>query len=186
MRFAGHPKRLSISQPRGAVCVTLGVVLLIAAGQSVLSSGSNAGVQQPSAVERVPDTGAQAADTEESNTRPPCTGWVYVGPERDDRLWAFSVEQEPRSPSAMHTYLANSTIRAKRPMLVREDPYNDFTGTWLGNLIGIDEPEVIGVVEPDVPVYVHDEVHVGLDVFGFGVIWAEIPCPDDAAGEVQR
>ena len=175
-----HPRFARRRQPLSRLTdilswVLLSIVLLSVATGQLLPSSAPLFAAQPS------QTDPQEPDT-------PCTGWVYVGPAHDDSQWAFSVEQSTsHSSSAMQEHaarageqqerLTNAWIRAKQPTLLREDHYNDLTGTWLGNLFGVEEPDVIAVIGEDTRTHVQDEVRVGLDIFGHGVIWAEVPCP---------
>ena len=205
IRIRGH--EISIRGPIGILCIVLGIPLILLAVNLMLSSGSNTedqrslvntvsgglpfvaplmAAQSSQAAERSPEALTQEADTreetgetrlkiQESDTVPTCTGWVYVGPAGKKSGWAFSVDDSSRSSNAQ---LEHHWIRAKQSMVVREDPYDDFTGTWIGKLIGADEPDVIGVIEADALTYVHDEVRVGR-----GVIWVKIPCPETQSPE---
>ena len=115
--------------------------------------------------------GLEPADAKnaDGDGEPPRTGWVYVGPSSQESAWAFSVEEgSSRSSSAM----ADHWIRAKYSMVVREDHYSDFAGTWVGRLFSIDEPDEICVITEGTLTRVQEEVRVGR-----GIIWAKIDCP---------
>ena len=197
--FRGHA--ISLNGPSGIVCVAIAVGLLMFAANLVYSQYSIAANQQPPAAsvswgprfetpllaatlaeadERAPDTGRQEADTQ-SDTLEPCDerGWVYVGPASDDSEWAFSLEDDThsRSPTAM---LQNNWIRAKQSIVIREDHYDTFTGTWIGELLGSTEPDVVGVIEKGARAYVYSEARVGPNT-----IWAEIPCPDTVSDDPE-
>ena len=89
------------------------------------------------------------------------------------RGWVYAPEG---SFTGLGGNLIGNTIQAQRPVRLRENHFDDLTGTFVGSLLGYAEPNVVGEIEQ------HDCVRVEEDhTVGFGKVWLnveKVECPD--------
>ena len=137
----------------GIGCIAIGAILLWFAGDLAINGGQDR--QGSSALALVPTAAAE-------ENKPKQEGWVYA-------------------PEGSFTGLQGSSIgerimRAQRRSVpLRESYFDDFTGTFVGKLLGYAEPDVVGQLTRGNCVKVEEDRTVG-----FGKLWMKVEkveCP---------
>ena len=141
----------------GIFCIAIGVGCLLIARDIVVNGGQE--TQGRAALALVTAAAAQLGtlQTLEDQNQ----GWVYA-PEG----------------SFIGNDIGNDIKKAQRPAPLRADHFDDLTGTFVGKLLGYDEPDVVDQIESGDCVKVN-----GQTVVGFGKIWMKVEkteCPADA------
>lgn len=139
-----------------ALCLFLGAAFLYLVFDAVVYGGRGIEKEGPTLLESAVATAAGAEEAHQQNTLPPRTeGWVYA-PEG--------------------SFTGDEIKKANVDALLRDDHFDDFTGTWLGKLFGYNEPNVVGEIQRDQCVEKMDNA-----IVGFGRSWMKVTivnCPD--------
>ena len=146
----------------GIVCIGLGVILLWFAGDLAIRGGQDG--QGLSALALVPKA---VAEENKSNKQ---KGW-----QKDwQKGWVYAPEGSFTRPHG--SSISDKIMQAQRPSLpLRENHFDDFTGTLVGKLLGYAEPDEVGQVTHGNCVKVEEDRTVG-----FGKVWMKVEkvdCP---------
>ena len=136
----------------GVVCIGLGVSLLLAAAH-ISRAGRETEISRNLPTLVTPLAAAEVQQPPEDPTvqppdaQPPAaTGWVYLGPEGEAGEWVFSPLHGPAESIAITP--DGTIMRAERTVPLRENHYGDWTGTFIGALLGQDKPRILERLTP--------------------------------------